>query len=196
MTPASFDRPNPANPRVQRTRARILTVARRVLAEVGPTALTYSLLAERAQVTRQTLYRHWPTREAMLADVMLESGDAAGYPTPGTNPREVLTAYLHSLRQGLADTATASALMTLAAQADRDADADQALARISQDRHQALNELLAPSGIQMTADEFTLLIGPVMFRRFLDRQPLTDTYIDTVVTHWLTTTVEETPPTR
>ncbi|MEW2418381.1 TetR/AcrR family transcriptional regulator [Streptomyces sp. NPDC046866] len=188
MTPAAFDRPNPSNPRVQRTRARILTVARELLAEVGPTALTYSLLAERAQVTRQTLYRHWPTREAMLADVMLESGDAASYPTPGTDARKVLTAYLHSLRQGLSDTATASALMALAAQADRDPDAAQALTRISQDRHQALNELLAPSGVQMTADEFTLLIGPVMFRRFLDREPLTDAYIETVVTRWLTTT--------
>ncbi|GAA3131581.1 TetR/AcrR family transcriptional regulator [Streptomyces echinatus] len=194
MTPAASDGPNLSNPRVQRTRARILTVARELLAEVGPTALTYSLLAERAQVTRQTLYRHWPTRETMLADVMLESGDAASYPTPGTDPRQVLTAYLHSLRQGLSDTATGSALMALAAQADRNPDAAQALTRISQDRHQALNELLAPSGVQMTPDEFTLLIGPVMFRRFLDRQPLTDAYIDTVVTHWLAATTARNAP--
>ncbi|MGI5360015.1 TetR/AcrR family transcriptional regulator [Streptomyces sp. CA-252508] len=195
MTPASFAKPDLSNPRVQRTRARILAVARQLLAEVGPTALTYSLLAERGQVTRQTLYRHWPTREAVLVDVMLESGDAVGYPTPGTDPQEVLTAYLRSLRQGLSDTATGSALMALAAQADRDPDAAQALTRISEDRHQALNELLAPSGLQMTADEFTLLIGPVMFRRFLDRQPLTDAYIDTVVTHWLTATAaKDTPP--
>ncbi|MFE9499053.1 hypothetical protein [Streptomyces collinus] len=80
------------------------------------------------------------------------------------------------------------------AQADRDPDAAQALTRISQDRHQALNQLLAPSGVQMTVDEFTLLTGPVMFRRFLDRQPVTDAYIDTVVTHWLTTTTAEDAP--
>ncbi|MEV8536987.1 hypothetical protein [Streptomyces sp. NPDC051211] len=87
--------------------------------------------------------------------------------------------------------------MALAAQADRDPEADQALTRISRDRHRALNELLAPSGVQMTADEFTLLIGPVMFRRFLDRQPLTDAYIDTVVTHWLSATrAKDIPPTE
>ncbi|MFJ6722753.1 MULTISPECIES: hypothetical protein [unclassified Streptomyces] len=49
----------------------------------------------------------------------------------------------------------------------------------------------------MTADEFTLLIGPVMVRRFLDCQPLTDAYIDTVVTHWLTATrAQDIPPTE
>ncbi|WP_229899233.1 TetR/AcrR family transcriptional regulator, partial [Streptomyces capoamus] len=66
MTDASPARPDPSNPRVRRTRDRVLVVARELLADVGPTALTYSLLAERGKVTRQTLYRHWPTREALL----------------------------------------------------------------------------------------------------------------------------------
>ncbi|MBT2459215.1 TetR/AcrR family transcriptional regulator [Streptomyces sp. ISL-86] len=194
MTRASFTKPDLSNPRVRRTRTRVLSVARELLAEVGPTALTYSLLAERGEVTRQTLYRHWPTREALLVDVMLESGDAATYPKPGSDAPEVLTAYLKSLRHGLSDEATGSALMALAAQADRDTEAAQALTRISEDRHQALNELLAPSGVRMTAEEFTLLIGPVMFRRFLDRQPVTDGYIDTVVSHWLATATTRDAP--
>ena len=52
--------PDPGNPRVQSTRDRILAAARELLAETGPAGLTYSLLADRAGVTRQTLYRHWP----------------------------------------------------------------------------------------------------------------------------------------
>ncbi|MFJ4953123.1 TetR/AcrR family transcriptional regulator [Streptomyces sp. NPDC088760] len=187
MTDTPSAQPDLSNPRVRRTRTRVLTVAREVLADVGPTALTYTLLAERARVTRQTLYRHWPTREALLADVMLESGDEATYPQPGTDPRAVATAYLKSLRQGLSDSATASALMALAAQADRDPEAANALAAISEDRHQALNRLLAPSGMQITADDFAQLIGPVMFRRFLDRRPIADADLDTIVTRWLTT---------
>ncbi|WP_052411814.1 TetR/AcrR family transcriptional regulator C-terminal ligand-binding domain-containing protein [Streptomyces sp. NRRL S-118] len=108
----------------------------------------------------------------------------------------MLTAYPHSLRQGLADTATGSALMALAAQADRDADAGQALASMIQDRHQALDELLVP-GHPDDGRRVHLLIGPLMFRHFLDREPLTDTCTDTVVTHWLTTTTaDDTPPTQ
>ena len=44
--------PDPGNPRVQSTRDRILTAARELLAETGPAGLTYSLLADRASVTR------------------------------------------------------------------------------------------------------------------------------------------------
>src|ERR1035441_3785795 len=41
----------------RRTRGHILAVARELLPEVGSAGLTYSLLADRAGVTRQTLYR-------------------------------------------------------------------------------------------------------------------------------------------
>ncbi|MFI9805642.1 TetR/AcrR family transcriptional regulator [Streptomyces sp. NPDC052301] len=186
MTDASPARPNLSNPRVRRTRDRVLAVARELLADVGPAALTYSLLSERGQVTRQTLYRHWPTREALLVDVILESGDGSTYPEPGNDPQTVITAYLHSLRHGLDGPATAGALMALAAQADRDPEAANTLATISEDRHQALNRLLEPSGLQMTADDFAQLVGPVMFRRFISRQPVTDAAIDTAVSQWLT----------
>src|SRR6202046_5852491 len=93
-------RPHPATPRVQRPRHRILAVARDLLPEVGPTGLSYSLLAERAGVTRQTLYRHWPTRAALLVDLIL-TGPEADYPQPGSDPRQVLTAWLARPRGGV-----------------------------------------------------------------------------------------------
>lgn len=73
--------PTPSNPRVQRTRNRVLTVARELLPQVGPTGLTYALLAERADVTRQTLYRHWPNRAALLFDLILEAPTSAITPS-------------------------------------------------------------------------------------------------------------------
>src|SRR5580693_425646 len=92
--------PDPGNPRVQFTRDRILAAARELLAETGPAGLTYSLLAERAGVTRQTLYRHWPTRSGLLVDLILEGGSADGYPEPGDDPAAVAAAWLASLRDG------------------------------------------------------------------------------------------------
>ncbi|WP_406402966.1 TetR/AcrR family transcriptional regulator [Streptomyces sp. NBC_00879] len=191
-TPAWARRPSISNPRVRRTRARILTVARELLPEVGPTGLTYALLAERASVTRQTLYRHWPTRAALLFDLILEGPDV-GYPEPGDDLRTVATAWLTSLRAGLTDPATRPAVLAVTAQADYDADSAQALTRIGTDRLGALNKLLEPSGRQITADEYTLLFGPVMSRLFFDRRDVTDEFIDAVVTQWLTT-VDRTPP--
>ncbi|MER7692113.1 TetR/AcrR family transcriptional regulator [Streptomyces sp. NPDC097610] len=186
-TPVHRRRPTPSNPRVQRTRARIMTIARELLPEVGPTGLSYALLAERAEVTRQTVYRHWPSRAALLLDLILEGPDFGDYPEPGSDVRAVATAWLRSLRSGTSDPATRTAVLAVTAHADHDSDSAQALSRLIQDRHAALNTLLEPSGVRISDDEFTMLYGPVLARLLLDRGQVTDTFVNAVVTQWLTT---------
>ncbi|MGW8971412.1 TetR/AcrR family transcriptional regulator [Streptomyces platensis] len=180
-------RPTPGNPRVQRTRSRVLTVARELLPRTGPAGLTYALLAERADVTRQTLYRHWPNRAALLFDLILEGPDLGDYPEPGSDVRTVATNWLKSLRDGISQPAIRTAVLAVTAQADHDPDSAQALVRIGQDRHASLNTLLEPSGVQIDDTEFTLLYGPVLARLFLDRGQVTDEFIDATVAQWLTT---------
>lgn len=180
-------RPTPGNPRVQRTRSRVLTVARELLPRTGPAGLTYALLAERADVTRQTLYRHWPNRAALLFDLILEGPDLGNYPEPGNDVRTVATNWLKSLRDGISQPAIRTAVLAVTAQADHDPDSAQALMRIGQDRHASLNTLLEPSGVQIDDTEFTLLYGPVLARLFLDRGQVTDEFIDATVAQWLTT---------
>ncbi|MGA4950245.1 TetR/AcrR family transcriptional regulator [Streptomyces lydicamycinicus] len=180
-------RPTPGNPRVQRTRSRVLTVARELLPRTGPAGLTYALLAERADVTRQTLYRHWPNRAALLFDLILEGPDLGNYPEPGSDVRTVATNWLKSLRDGISQPAIRTAVLAVTAQADHDPDSAQALMRIGQDRHASLNTLLEPSGVQIDDTEFTLLYGPVLARLFLDRGQVTDEFIDATVAQWLTT---------
>jgi AcrR family transcriptional regulator len=179
-----YRRPAPGNPRVQRTRGHVLAIARELLPEAGPADLTYSLLAERAGVTRQTLYRHWPTREALLVDLILDGPDA-GYPEPGTDLRTVATAWLTSLRAGMDDRARRTAVLAVTAQADSDPASAETLIRISADRLAAFNELLRPSGHQITAEEYTLLAGPVLAQVFFERRAVTDDFIGAVVTQWL-----------
>jgi AcrR family transcriptional regulator len=179
-------RPTPGHPRVERTRRHILAVARELLPEVGPAGLTYSLLAERAGVTRQTLYRHWPARPALLVDLIL-TGNPSGYPEPGSDPRAVATAWLTSLRGGLEDRAARTAVLAVTAQADVDPDSAQVLERIGADRLAAFNQLLAPSGLTVSAEEYTMLVGPVLARLFFDRVEVTAEFIDNVVGGWLAT---------
>jgi AcrR family transcriptional regulator len=176
--------PDAANPRVRRTRERILAAARELLSEVGPAGLTYSLLAERAGVTRQTLYRHWPARPALLLGLILEGADG-GYPEPGADPAAVAAAWLASLRDGLRDRARRIAVLGVAAQADSDPDSAQALGQLTEYGNVALNELLQPSGTTISSDEYALLSGPVLARIFFERRPVTDEFIATVVAQWL-----------
>lgn len=182
--------PDPGNPRVQSTRDRILAAARELLAETGPAGLTYSLLADRAGVTRQTLYRHWPARSGLLVDLILEGSDG-GYPEPGADPAVVAAEWLASLRAGMRDPARRAAVLAVTAQADTDPDSAQALAQLMADRLAAFNDLLKPSGIQVTAEEYTLLSGPVLARVFFDRAEVTDEFIASAVEHWLAAPTEE-----
>jgi AcrR family transcriptional regulator len=52
-------------------RARVQAAAREVYAEVGP-GITTGAVAERADVSRATLYRTYPSRNAMLAEIVAE----------------------------------------------------------------------------------------------------------------------------
>jgi AcrR family transcriptional regulator len=179
--------PSPSNPRVQRTRNRVLAIARELLPQVGPAGLTYALLAERAGVTRQTLYRHWPARAALLFDLILEGPDLGTYPEPSSDVRAVATAWLKSLRAGVSIPAVRTAALAVTAEADHDPDSAQALVRIGKNRHADFNTLLEPAGVQVSDDEFTLLYGPVLARLFLDRGEVTDAFIDAVVAQWYST---------
>ena len=182
--------PDSGNPRVQSTRDRILVAARELLAETGPAGLTYSLLADRAGVTRQTLYRPWPARSGLLVDLILEGSDG-GYPEPGADPAVVAAEWLASLRAGMRDPARRAAVLAVTAQADTDPDSAQALAQLLADRLAAFNDLLKPSGIQVTAEEYTLLSGPVLARVIFDRAEVTDEFIASAVEHWLAARPEE-----
>jgi AcrR family transcriptional regulator len=169
---------------VQRTRGHVLAVARELLAEAGPAGLTYSALAARARVTRQTLYRHWPSRAALLVDLVLE-GPEVGYPEPGDDVGVVAREWLTSVRAGLAQPAARAAVLAVTSVSESDPDSALALVRIGADRLAAFNELLMPTGRQVSPDEYTMLYGPVLSRIFFDRAEVNDQFIEAVVAQWV-----------
>lgn len=80
---------------------RILAVARAVVAEGGPDALTVAAVASRAGVSRPTVYRRWPNRAALLFDVDLTNSVPDDFPDLGSFRVELTTA-LRFLRAHLA----------------------------------------------------------------------------------------------
>ncbi|MEB3980741.1 TetR/AcrR family transcriptional regulator [Mycobacterium sp. 663a-19] len=61
--------------RSERSRTAIVTATRELLLERGFDGLTIEAVAARAGVGKQTIYRWWPSRPALVADVMLEDAD-------------------------------------------------------------------------------------------------------------------------
>jgi AcrR family transcriptional regulator len=71
-----------ANPRAssprrrsEKSRTAIVSATRELLLERGFDGLTIEAVAARAGVGKQTIYRWWPSRPVLVADVMLEDAD-------------------------------------------------------------------------------------------------------------------------
>ena len=54
---------------LEQTHAKILDAAIELVADSGPGALTIPLVAERAGASVRTVYRHFPTKEALLEEI-------------------------------------------------------------------------------------------------------------------------------
>jgi AcrR family transcriptional regulator len=67
---------------MERTRARITQAAIDLHGSIGPAATTMSAVAERAGVTRATLYRHFPNDETLLKACSAEWRSANPAPNP------------------------------------------------------------------------------------------------------------------
>ncbi|HYB83219.1 MAG TPA: TetR/AcrR family transcriptional regulator [Mycobacterium sp.] len=74
LTPVSPQASSPRR-RSEKSRMAIFTATRDLLLERGFDGLTIEAVAARAGVGKQTIYRWWPSRPALVADVMLEDAD-------------------------------------------------------------------------------------------------------------------------
>ena len=66
------------DPRVERTRAAVITAAAELMMASGPSSITHASVAAAANVSRTTAYKHWPTR----ADLLRATLEALGKTSP------------------------------------------------------------------------------------------------------------------
>ena len=111
------------------TRAAILATTFDVVAELGYARLTIEKVAARAGVGKQTIYRWWPNKGALVLDAVLERslgpGEPAGLPDTGDLEAD-LTAVLVATVEEFADPAFDRALRGLTAAIIEDPELSQA----------------------------------------------------------------------
>ncbi|MBG7603137.1 MAG: TetR/AcrR family transcriptional regulator [Actinobacteria bacterium] len=74
---ASCTGARPDDPRVERTRAAVIEAAVELLMVDGPSAVTHANVASSANVSRTTVYKHWPTRADLLRSTIEALGKTA-----------------------------------------------------------------------------------------------------------------------
>ncbi|NXY98772.1 TetR/AcrR family transcriptional regulator [Streptomyces sp. BR123] len=183
-----------ASRRSDRSRRAILDAALALVGEVGYNKLTIEAIAARAGVGKQTIYRWWPSKAAVLLDASLAlAGDAeteGGWTFPDTGD---LAADLKSVLRATVDEfndekyAAPARALTAAGATDPELGArftekllepQLALYEARLRTAQEAGQLTADADLRLTVE---MLLGPLTYRWLLRTAPLTHAYADALV---------------
>ena len=182
--------PDPTR-RNQRSRQAILTATTDLLGEVGYPKLTVEAIAARAGVGKQTIYRWWPDKGAVVLDAYLalvEADQELSFPDSGDLAAD-LQMVLGSMVDSLADPVFARRYRALLAAIQDDPTLAAALLerllrpwlaattgrlRAARQAGQLRNDV----DLEVAAE---LLYGPVYYRWLLRTGPISRQYADTVL---------------
>jgi AcrR family transcriptional regulator len=178
------------DPRVARSRARLLDAATALLVEGGPVAVTVDAVVERSGVAKSTLYRHWPSRTDLLVDVMRTNMPVTEAPDLSSGFEPALRAMVRDLAVALSGPRWSHILPALLALAHHRPELAELLAVDRSARLGVLDELLdlgVAEGWFSTAPDRAraaqLLAGPLVFAVLTgdtaDLPSLADDVVDT-----------------
>lgn len=175
----SGTRPHTGRRRNEATRRAILAAALAQLAAAEGRTITVDSIASAAGVGKQTIYRWWPSKGAVLLEALLDRA-RADVPIPDTGSVHTdFLAVVESTFSGAQQDPTAAALRALVREAARDPHLAELLGAFTAGRRAAVREIL-DRGIargQLPADTdpellVDLLYGLFWYRFLLGHAPL------------------------
>jgi AcrR family transcriptional regulator len=183
--------PDPSR-RSDRARDAIFSAARALTAEVGYQRVSIEAIAARAGVGKQTIYRWWPSKGAVVFDAILDAstGPAGDHALPDTGDlRTDLKTVMRAVVAELSDPAVDRLNRAVTAEIQHDeALAGELVRRLLRPQLDATAQRLdAARRAGQIADTVDLaiavemLFGPVFHRWLLRTGPLDDAYADGVV---------------
>ncbi|GAA0363069.1 TetR/AcrR family transcriptional regulator [Streptomyces olivoreticuli] len=187
--------PAPKSPdvsrRSERSRRAILDAALELVGEVGFAKLTIEAIAARAGVGKQTIYRWWPSKAAVLFEACVPEGlDPSAIELPDTGDIEAdLKTVLRATVDDLNDQRLDAPTRALTAETQNDPELGRALTeKVLEPQLQAYVRRLRAAQEAGQVDPDTdlrialeLLVGPLFHRWQTRTLPLTHAYADTVV---------------
>jgi AcrR family transcriptional regulator len=172
--PTDLTQVNPPRRRSEKSRTAIVTATRELILERGFDGLTIEAVAARAGVGKQTIYRWWPSRPALVADVMLEDADKILASVNHTDDLAGdLVGWVRKLAASLTTARGSAMLRTLTvAGMEHEETAVKLRAGFSSPLHQSVRTRLLADGIdEVTADSAAdAIVGGVVYPILSDPQ--------------------------
>jgi AcrR family transcriptional regulator len=195
VTQRSADQPAPAagrrgRPRSEAARAATLAAASELMLEAGPDAVSMDAVAERAGVSKATIYRWWPSKERLALDALYETWAGVQRPLPDTGSlKGDLLALIRPWVRLLGSRPFGRVVAALLVKVQGDPEfADEYRARFVEPRRDQAREIFAraiardeiPADTQVEV-ALDLLYGPVYHRLLHGHRPLNDPFARGVV---------------
>jgi AcrR family transcriptional regulator len=173
----------PGRPRSAGVDEALLDATLQLAGELGIHGMSMDDLARRAGVSKATIYRRWPSKEALVLDALAHAIRPFDLVDTGSL-RGDLEAYLRELGHRMQTGRTSDVLPDLISASARDAALRESLDEWVRHRRQPLNTVLG-RGVQRgelaaDADLDTMidaLIGAFMYRRLLSHAPLDEAFV-------------------
>ncbi|MEU8232426.1 TetR/AcrR family transcriptional regulator [Actinoplanes sp. NPDC048967] len=173
--------------RVKRSKAAVLAQTYELLSAGGIGGVSIDEVSRRSGVAKTTIYRHWPSRAALLVEACSTVGSASAVPDTGGFDGD-LTALVFDLAEQLRTARWASVLPSIVDAAEREPE----LAGLHADLHA---RLMAPfvtvaeraeargelAGDRRPADVVAAVTGPLFYRRWFSREPLDAAFVERVI---------------
>lgn len=167
------------DPRVARTKSHVLTLTRGLLAEGGPTKVSFSHVSRIARVGRQTLYNHFKTPERLIAEAILEGFEGEPSETP-TSIRSAIVSRLRGIRGANEEPGSGVAMTSLTTLAYHDESSYEALRQISMQRYESFNTSMEAFGVDIGQDDYARMVGPIFYQLFFVRERPSDELIESI----------------
>ncbi|MEK4360686.1 TetR/AcrR family transcriptional regulator [Paenibacillus sp. FSL M7-1455] len=175
------------NSRVERSRHNVLTTAFELLSEGGVGGFTVDEVARRSGVAKTTIYRHWPTREALVIDAC--SRMIAEQETPDTGSLEGdVTAILMEIAHLLPTANWSFVLPSIVDTAERNPEFAEIHSRIQRGHaaplREALQHAIERGELAAHTDVSTIvaaLMGPLFYRRWFSREPIDEQFVKAII---------------
>jgi AcrR family transcriptional regulator len=172
--------------RSERSHEAIIAATQQLLVERSYPELTIEGIAARAGVGKQTIYRWWPSKAALVLEAYLAGSERVPLPVEGATAREDVRALLGWLIAVLAQPVGGHVVAGLVGDLQHDGDLAEGFHRgvvparrrpmlAALERARGRGEIRADADLELAVDA---LHGAVFYRLLLSGEPLDDDFAD------------------
>jgi AcrR family transcriptional regulator len=175
------------SPRVSRSKDAVLATTFELMWEEGIGGVSVDEISRRSGVAKTTIYRHWPSRSALLLDACAKLRPQPQIPDTGSLKGDLL-AHAAFVAKQLESARWPAILPSIIDAAERDPEVAKLHAQLQAgfahpysvivERAKKRGEV--PTRARMS-DTAALISGPLFFRRWYSREPIDEMFVKSVV---------------